>query len=94
METKVRPNGSYPDSTAHEGSNKPALAGLCCGRLKVGCAKDTNWLLLDPNELQRFAHQTGGIIKRRRKKVLMNALEPAMELIRNSHNYFATNRHS
>jgi len=38
-------------------------AGLQCGRLKVGCGKDTNWLLFDPNELERFAHQKGGIKK-------------------------------
>jgi hypothetical protein len=47
---------------------KPVGAGLCCGRLKVGCAKDTHWLLFDPNALQRFAHQKGGIIKNGEEK--------------------------
>jgi hypothetical protein len=27
------------------------------GEVKLDCGKDTNWLLLDPNELQRFTHQ-------------------------------------
>jgi hypothetical protein len=47
---------------------KPLGAGLCCGRLKVGCAKDTNWLLFDPNEIQRFAHEKKGIIKKGEEK--------------------------
>jgi hypothetical protein len=43
-------------------------AGLCCGRLKVGCAKDTDWLLFDPNEIRRFAHEKKGIIKNGEEK--------------------------
>jgi len=36
--------------------------------VKVGCAKDTNWLLFDPNEIQRFAHEKKGIIKNGEEK--------------------------
>jgi hypothetical protein len=32
--------------------------------VKLDCGKDTNWLLFDPNDLQRFAHQKGGIMKK------------------------------
>jgi len=41
---------------------------VAAARLKVGCAKDTNWLLFDPNQLERFAHQNGGTIKNREEK--------------------------
>src|SRR5437773_4044344 len=34
------------------------------GEVKLDCGKDTNWLLFDPKELQRFAHQKGGIMKK------------------------------
>jgi len=60
--------------------------------VKLDCGKDTDWLLFDPTELQRFAHQKGGIINKRRGKVPMTGLKPAMELIRSSYNYFATNQ--
>src|SRR5262249_32718895 len=46
----------------------PVGAGLRCGRLKLGCAKDRNWLLFDPNELRRFVHPKGRIIKKREEK--------------------------
>jgi hypothetical protein len=32
--------------------------------VKLDCDKDTKWLLFDPNALQRFAHQKGGIMKK------------------------------
>jgi hypothetical protein len=32
--------------------------------VKLDCGKDTNWLLFEQKELQRFAHQKGGIMKR------------------------------
>jgi hypothetical protein len=32
--------------------------------------KDTKWVLFDPNELHRFARRKGGIMKKRRGKVL------------------------
>jgi hypothetical protein len=32
--------------------------------VKLDCAKDTNWLLFDPNALRRFDHQKGGIMKK------------------------------
>jgi hypothetical protein len=34
------------------------------GEVKLDCGKDTNWLLFEQKELQRFAHQKGGIMKR------------------------------
>jgi hypothetical protein len=34
------------------------------GKVKLDCGKDTNWLLFEPNELERFDHQKGGIMKR------------------------------
>jgi hypothetical protein len=33
-------------------------------RWKLDCGKDTRWLLFDPNEIQRFTHQKGGIMKK------------------------------
>src|SRR5438876_1086930 len=36
------------------------------GEVKLDCGKDTNWLLFDPKELQRFGHQKGGITKKSR----------------------------
>jgi hypothetical protein len=36
--------------------------------VKLDWDKDTNWLLFDPNELQRFAQQKGGMMKKRRGK--------------------------
>src|SRR6476646_7547834 len=38
--------------------------------VKLDCYSDTNWVLFDPNELQRFAQQKGGFMKKRRGEVL------------------------
>jgi hypothetical protein len=38
--------------------------------VKLDRDKDTNWILFDPNELQRFAQQKGGMMRKRRGKVL------------------------
>jgi hypothetical protein len=37
---------------------------LASGELELDCGKSRKWLLFDPNELQRFARQKGGIMKR------------------------------
>jgi len=56
---------------AHE--KLPAFVELEAAK-KLDWYRDTNWVLFDPNDLQRFAHQKGGIIKKRRVKVLMTGL--------------------
>ena len=38
--------------------------------MKLDWYRDTNWVLFDPNDLQRFAQQKGGFMKKRRVKVL------------------------
>ena len=38
--------------------------------VKLDWYRDTNWVLFDPNDLQRFAQQKGGFMKKRRGKVL------------------------
>jgi hypothetical protein len=38
--------------------------------VKLDWYRDTNWVLFDRNELQRFAQQKGGFIKKRRGEVL------------------------
>jgi hypothetical protein len=38
--------------------------------VKLDWYRDTNWVLFDPNDLQRFAQQKGGFMKKRRGEVL------------------------
>jgi hypothetical protein len=42
-------------------AQRPASAG---GEMKLDCSKDMKWLLFESNELQKFAHQKGGTMKK------------------------------
>src|SRR5438128_957807 len=62
--SRTMPERSTRGHHARFVSNKPRGPDRAAGKVKLDCGKDTNWLLFDPNDLQRFAHQKGGIMKK------------------------------